>query len=65
LDAAGRIIGAAEADAAAYPLDGPPCSRERERIRWFPLPGDVTYSGRGRRPSVGVHRLFIARGRPA
>jgi hypothetical protein len=41
LDAAREILRAAEADAPAGPLDGPPCSPEFERIRWFPLPSEA------------------------
>jgi len=40
LDAARRIIRAAEADPPAVLADEP-LSPELERIRWFPLPGEA------------------------
>jgi selenocysteine lyase/cysteine desulfurase len=40
LDAARRILRAAGAEPAAGRHDGPPCSPDFERIRWFPLPDE-------------------------
>ncbi len=51
LFAARRILRAAgerpPAAPAAGPGDGPPCSADLERIRWFPLPGEAVARLRG------------------
>ena len=46
LDAARRILAAADARAAVGSLDAC-CSPELERIRWFPLPGEAVERLRG------------------